>query len=91
MKYATKEAVLQLINGKYMTDRVLMQLFNKSGYSTENHTKESGYTNIRIKAAKGYIRVYKAHKRRELIVQSWEPIIIRASGIPTFDPSRYSK
>lgn len=91
MKYATKEAILQLIDGKYMTDRKLIQLFNKSGYSAENHTKESGYTNIRIKTVKGYIRVYKAHKRRELIVQSWEPITIKASGIPTFDPSRYPK
>lgn len=91
MKYATRAAIEKLINGRYITTDKLLRMLLKAGYTVDNLTDECGYTNMHIKSKEGYIRVYKAHKRRELLIQDWKPVKICASGIPTFDPSKYFK
>jgi hypothetical protein len=51
----------------------------------EDRTWESGYMNIRIPVADGYIRVYD--HLGEIRVQKFEKVVFQYSGIPTFEPS----
>ena len=50
-----------------------------------DHTEEYGYLNLRIPVKDGYIRIWNC--KGEYRVTKFERTVVKASGIPTFEPS----
>ena len=80
----TLDAVRRIIEGAKSSKKVLAKL-DEVDMPYKEVTDECGYFNVRIPVKDGYIRVYESNGN--FLVQKFEKVTVKYSGIPTFEPS----
>lgn len=81
-----KKDLMEVCRGK-RSGRDVLRAVRAAGYIPDDHTKESGYFNIRICVFGGYVRIYipnVGRSRGEVLFQAWEPVKLAYSGAPMF-------
>ena len=83
--YGVKKDIQNAVKGAKTAKDVVERIENL-GYIPVDCSGESGYLNVRVPFPNGYVRVYK-NERKELVIQVFEEVVMKYSGIPTFNPS----
>lgn len=86
MLYRLKGDLVKAIGNKTRRGDILRAI-RAAGYLPEDLSAEYGYTNIRVRAFGGYVRIYKPTSGRDrgrVLFQVWEPVNFKYSGVPVF-------
>lgn len=85
MMASLQSRVTEIISGK-KTKRAILAALKAAGVYAEDASEECGYMNIRIPAESGYVRIYRDSVGC-IIIQRFEPVNMKYSGVTTFEPS----
>ena len=78
-------ATIEYIIGKAKSKKEVVERLDDAEVVYKDLTSEYGYFNLRVPVKDGYIRIYE--KNGKYIVDKFTRAEIKASGVPTFEPS----